>query len=156
MFIHWPCGGSPSPLLSSKTYFVSRSLLLLIWLDRVVSSVYSVSFIVRAQLFTHHILQYSPFSGVSPLPCLYGDCMCTFRHLMHREHIYLGTMLTFLSFSLSLTHRREETIAVNIGKEEKASVMVILKEAPEKSQLCSSVVVWPRCWRPLQTVASTY
>ena len=41
----------------------------------------SVQFTGRAQLFTHYRLQHSQSSGVSPLPCLYGDCMCTFKTL---------------------------------------------------------------------------
>ena len=40
-----------------------------------------MSFTGRAQLFTHYRLQHSQFSVVSPLPCLYDDCMCTFKSL---------------------------------------------------------------------------
>lgn len=39
------------------------------------------SFTSRIQLFRHYSLQHSHFSRVSPLPCLYTDCMCTFQTL---------------------------------------------------------------------------
>jgi len=41
----------------------------------------AASFTSRIQLFKHYRLQHSHFSRVSPLPCLYTDCMCTFQTL---------------------------------------------------------------------------
>ena len=39
----------------------------------------SVSADTRAKLFRHYRLQHGHFSRVCPLPCLYGDCICTFQ-----------------------------------------------------------------------------
>ncbi|XP_053292860.1 uncharacterized protein LOC128453795 [Pleuronectes platessa] len=41
----------------------------------------SANFTTRTQLFKHCRLRHSHFSRVSPLPCLYDDCMCTFLTL---------------------------------------------------------------------------
>ncbi len=41
----------------------------------------SASFTDRLQVFKHYRLQHSHFSSVSPLPCIYNDCMCTFKTL---------------------------------------------------------------------------
>lgn len=39
----------------------------------------SVSLDTRAKLFRHYRLHHSYYSRVSPLPCLYSDCICTFQ-----------------------------------------------------------------------------
>ncbi|XP_059905303.1 uncharacterized protein LOC132455458 [Gadus macrocephalus] len=39
------------------------------------------SFTSRIQLFRHYRLQHSHYSRISPLPCLYTDCICTFQTL---------------------------------------------------------------------------
>lgn len=43
----------------------------------------AASFTSRIQLFRHYRLQHSHYSRISPLPCLYTDCIVHFRHLMH-------------------------------------------------------------------------
>lgn len=39
----------------------------------------TAAFDKRAQLLEHYRLHHSNFSSVSPLPCLYDDCICTFQ-----------------------------------------------------------------------------
>lgn len=39
----------------------------------------STSLDTRAKLFRHYRLQHSLYSRVSPLPCLYSNCICTFQ-----------------------------------------------------------------------------
>lgn len=41
----------------------------------------AASFTSRIQLFRHYRLQHSHYSRISPLPCLYTDCICTFQTL---------------------------------------------------------------------------
>ena len=41
----------------------------------------AASYTSRIQLFRHYRLQHSHYSRISPLPCLYTDCICTFQTL---------------------------------------------------------------------------
>lgn len=41
----------------------------------------STSTDTRGKLLGHYRLKHNNFSRVSPLPCLYGDCICTFKSL---------------------------------------------------------------------------
>lgn len=47
----------------------------------------------RSQLLDHYRLHHSNFSSVSPLPCLYDDCVCTF-HSVNALKIHLTRLHT--------------------------------------------------------------
>lgn len=57
----------------------------------------AAAFDKRAQLLEHYRLHHSNFSSVSPLPCLYDDCICTFQSVnalkIHLTRIHTKTVV---------------------------------------------------------------
>ncbi|KAG9278069.1 hypothetical protein AMEX_G5864 [Astyanax mexicanus] len=59
-----------------------------------------VSLDTRAKLLMHYRLQHSHYSRISPLPCLYADCICTFHSFtalkahLSRSHKNVGRLET--------------------------------------------------------------
>ena len=70
----------------------------------------SVPFTCRAKLFTHYRLQHSQTSAVSPMPCLYEDCICTFK------------TLSSLGAHLSRNHKSEISSSVGLSQEHVSTV----------------------------------